>query len=116
MYFDDKSASFFALYKESVFTESLTEAFAVVEKLLLLDAGLESDILSNFGLNFSSLFSFCCFQLGVFQLGVFSSTFSTLLGVVEAACFFQEGTGLSGVDGVELSGVVLTDAFHDGDD
>ena len=117
MYFDAKSVSFFALYGESVSRESLNELFGFVATVLLLDAaGLDSVIFPNLGLNSSALFSFCCFQLGVFQLGVFSSTVSTFFGAVAAACFLHEGTGLSGVDGAELSGVVLVAVFHDGVD
>ena len=88
----------------------------VLAAVLLLDDDELSEIFPNFGFDSSALASFCCFQLGVFQLGVFSSTVSTFFGAVAAACFLHEGTGLSGVDGAELSGVVLVAVFHDGVD
>ena len=70
----------------------------------------------NFGFESSTFVSFCCFQLGVFQLGAFSSVLAGATGAAGAAGFFQDGTFGSGVDGVELSGDVfdVTDAFHDG--
>ena len=112
----DTSDPFFTdvvVLDNELFNELVVELL-LVAAVLLADDGALSEIFPNFGLASSALASFCCFQLGVFQLGAFSSTFSTL-GDAAAACFFHEGTGFSGVEGVELSGVVfVVEAFHEG--
>ena len=89
----------------------------VLAAVLLLEDDALSEIFPNLGFDSSAFASFCCFQLGVFQLGAFSSTFSTFGGA--ATCFFHEGTvlGVSGVEGVELSELVfVVDFFHEGED
>ena len=112
----DVSEPFFAddVDDEYEFSDVLLVELLVFAAVLLVDDGALSEIFPSFGFESSAFASFCCFQLGVFQLGTFSSTFSTLGGAA-TACFFHEGTGFSGVDGVELSGLVfVTDFFHEG--
>ena len=116
-YFEEVSAGLLAPYEELLDDKSLMElVFFVATALLLLDGEADSEMFPNFGLDSASLFSFCCFQLGVFKLGAFSSNLSNALAGAAGTCFFHEGRGFSGVDGAELSGVALEGTFHDGVD
>jgi len=111
-YFDEVSSVLLALYAELFADESLIELVFFVAKVVLLDEDVDSEIFPNFGFGSSTFVSFGL----ALQLGDFSSTLSGALAGVVGTCFFQEGSGFSGVDGAELSGVVLEGVFHDGVD
>ena len=113
-YAEEGSGILFVLDIYSSSEDSLREDFFFIPILLFADEveeGLASDIFPNVGFDSSAFASFCCFQLGVFQLGAFSS-----VGFAGAAvaCFFHEGTFLSGGEAGELSGAVAEGVFHDG--